>query len=430
MPYITDIYAREVLDSRGNPTVEVEVTTENGSVGRAISPSGASTGIHEAFELRDNDPKRYKGLGVLKAVENVNEVIAPELMGYDVREQRLLDKKMRELDGTTNFAKLGANASIAVSLAIAKAASVYNKVPLYKYLGGVNAHTLPVPMMNILNGGKHAKNSVDFQEIMIVPVNATTFKDALRMGSEVFHSLQSILSKKNMDTFVGDEGGFAVHVKSNEEAIKLVVDAITDASYKPGVDIFIALDVASSEFYNSNTKQYYLNAEKKAYKTSELIKYYQELVSKFPIISIEDGLEQDDYEGWVSLTKTLGNKIALVGDDLFTTNCRLIKNGYDMHFANSVLIKPNQIGLLTDTLDAIEYSKRIGYNVIISHRSGDTEDSFLADLAVATNASLIKCGSLSRSERICKYNQLLRIEDELEEAGTFASTNAFIQKNR
>lgn len=425
MPYIVDIYAREVLDSRGNPTVEVEVTTENGSFGRAIVPSGASTGSYEAIELRDRKEKRYNGLGVLKAVENVNEVIAPELIGYDVREQLLLDKKMIELDGTPNKANLGANACLAVSIACAKAAAKYNDVPLYQYFGGFSAHVMPSPMMNILNGGAHADWCIDFQEIMIMPLNAPSFKEALRMGAEVFHSLKGILKELNLSTAVGDEGGYAPKLESNEKAIECVVNAIKKAGYIPGKDIYLALDVAASELYIEAEKQYILKSENRKLNAVELINYYEELIKKYPIISIEDGLDENDFEGWRTLTKRLGKKVQLVGDDLFVTNCKRLEKGIKEGMANAILIKINQIGTLKETFEAIEMAKRAGYTAIISHRSGESEDTTIADIAVGLNAGQIKTGSLSRSDRIAKYNQLLRIEDELGEVAVYDGIKSF-----
>ncbi len=425
MPYIVDIYAREVLDSRGNPTVEVEVTTENGSFGRAIVPSGASTGSYEAIELRDRKEKRYNGLGVLKAVENVNEVIAPELIGYDVREQLLLDKKMIELDGTPNKANLGANACLAVSLACAKAAAKYNDVPLYQYFGGFSAHVMPSPMMNILNGGAHADWCIDFQEIMIMPLNAPSFKEALRMGAEVFHSLKGILKELNLSTAVGDEGGYAPKLESNEKAIECVVNAIKKAGYIPGKDIYLALDVAASELYIEAEKKYILKSENRKLNAVELINYYEELIKKYPIISIEDGLDENDFEGWKTLTKRLGKKVQLVGDDLFVTNCKRLEKGIKEGMANAILIKINQIGTLKETFEAIEMAKRAGYTAIISHRSGESEDTTIADIAVGLNTGQIKTGSLSRSDRIAKYNQLLRIEDELGEVAVYDGIKSF-----
>ena len=425
MPYIVDIYAREVLDSRGNPTVEVEITLESGVVGRAIVPSGASTGDGEALELRDNDPKRYLGKGVLKAVENVNEVIAPELLGYDVREQLLIDKKMIALDGTPNKSHLGANAILAVSLACAKTAALYNQVPLYQYFGGFFAHTLPTPMMNILNGGAHANWCIDIQEIMIMPVNAKTFKEALRMGAEVFHHLKEILKCKGCNVAVGDEGGYAPKLSSNVEAIEAVVEVIKKAGYIPGKDIYLALDVASSEFYNPHTKQYILKSENKTLDAGGMVKFYEELVKKYPIISIEDGLDQNDWDGWKVLTKKLGNQVQLVGDDLFVTNTNLLARGIREKAANAILIKVNQIGTLSETFAAVEMAKRAGYTAVISHRSGESEDTTIADIAVGLNAGQIKTGSLSRSDRVAKYNQLLRIEDELGEVAVYDGLKSF-----
>ena len=424
MPYIIDVYAREVLDSRGNPTVEVEVTTESGAFGRAIVPSGASTGEHEAVELRDGDKNRYLGKGVQKAVENVNEVIAPEIQGYDVSQQILIDKKMIELDGTPNKGKLGANAILAVSMACARAAADYYGLPLYQYFGGFNAHQLPTPMMNILNGGAHADWCIDIQEIMIMPVGAKTFKEALRMGAEVFHSLKKVLKCKGCNTAVGDEGGYAPNLSSNEEAIEAVVEAIKKAGYTPGKDLYLALDVASSEFYNPHTKQYILKSENKTLDAGGMIKFYEELIKKYPIISIEDGLDQSDWEGWKVLTQKLGGKVQLVGDDLFVTNTNLLSRGIKEHVANAILIKVNQIGTLSETFAAIEMAKRAGYTAVVSHRSGESEDTTIADIAVGLNAGQIKTGSLSRSDRIAKYNRLLRIEDELGEVAVYDGINS------
>lgn len=425
MPYITDIYAREIIDSRGNPTVEVEVTTESGAMGRASVPSGASTGALEALELRDGDKSRYLGRGVLKAVENVNEVIAPELIGYDAREQNLIDKKMIELDGTKAKTKLGANAILAVSIATAKAAADYYKMPLYKYLGGFNGHTLPTPMMNILNGGAHADWCIDFQEIMIMPVSATSIKEAIRMGSEVFHTLKSILKERGLNTAVGDEGGYAPKLESNDEAIHVVVDAITKAGYVAGKDIFIALDVASSEFYDEDQKRYILKSENRKLDYKEMTQYLDMLCKTYPIISIEDGLAETDWEGWSHLTRVLGKKVQLVGDDLFVTNIDLLSKGIHMGVANSILIKINQIGTLSETFAAIEMAKEAGYTAVISHRSGETEDTTIADIAVGVNAGLIKTGSMSRTDRIAKYNQLIRIEDELGEVANYKGIHSF-----
>ena len=413
MPFITDVYAREVLDSRGNPTIQVEVETECGFKASAMVPSGASTGVHEALELRDKDPRRYKGKGVLKAVRNVNDVIASEIIGYDCRNQRLIDQLMIKLDGTPNKAKLGANAILGVSLAVAKVASEYTGLPLYQYFGGFNAHTLPTPMMNILNGGAHADWCIDFQEIMIVPAKASTFKEALRMAAEVFHTLKDVLKSKGLNTGVGDEGGYAPKLKSNEEAIQLVTKAIKQAGYKPGVDIYIALDVAASEFYDPETKLYNLKSDNKNLTYKELVSYYESLCTKHPIISIEDGLAEDDFEGWKYLTTRLGHRIQLVGDDLFVTNTERIKEGIEQNIANSVLIKINQIGTLSETFDAILMAQKAGYTAVVSHRSGETEDTTIADIAVGLNTGQIKTGSLSRTDRIAKYNRLLEIEDEL-----------------
>ena len=430
MPYIVDVYAREVLDSRGNPTVEVEVTTESGAFGRAIVPSGASTGEHEAVELRDNDQNRYLGKGVLKAVENVNEIIAPEILGYDVTDQLLIDKMMIELDGTHNKSKLGANAILAVSIAVAKAAANYYDIPLYRYFGGFSAHQLPTPMMNILNGGAHADWCIDIQEIMIMPVGAKTFKDALRMGAEVFHSLKSVLKCKNCNTAVGDEGGYAPNLESNEAALEAVMEAIKKAGYEPGKDVLLAMDVASSEFYNTATKKYVLKSEKKELTAEEMVNFYEQLVKKYPIISIEDGLDENDWEGWKVLTKRLGKKVQLVGDDLFVTNPKRLSRGIEQGVANSILIKVNQIGTLTETFEAVEMAKRAGYTAIISHRSGESEDTTIADIAVALNAGQIKTGSASRTDRIAKYNQLLRIEDELDKAAYYAGIKSFYNLNK
>ncbi len=419
MPYIIDVYAREVLDSRGNPTVEVEITTESGAMGRAIVPSGASTGEFEALELRDKDSARYLGRGVLKAVENVNDVIAPEIIGYDVTNQLIIDNVMLKLDGTKNKEKLGANAILAVSLATAKAAAEYYNMPLYRYLGGVNAHTLPTPMMNILNGGAHADWCIDIQEIMIMPVSAHTFRKALQMGAEVFHNLKQVLKERNLVTSVGDEGGYAPKLSSNKDALNVVIEAIKKAGYVPGKDIYIALDVASSEFFNSETKTYNLKSENKTLSTEEMVSFLEELTKEYPIISIEDGLDQNDWTGWRLLTKKLGKKVQLVGDDLFVTNTSRLNRGINENVANAILIKLNQIGTLTETLEAIEMAKRAGYTAIISHRSGESEDTTIADLSVGLNAGQIKTGSLSRTDRIAKYNQLLRIEEDLQEAASF-----------
>lgn len=426
MPFIKEIYAREVLDSRGNPTIEVEVYTESEAFGRAMVPSGASTGEHEAVELRDGDKKRYLGKGVLKAVENVNEVIAPEIIGMNVFDQVGIDQLMIELDGTPNKAKLGANAILGVSMAVAKAAAELSGLSLYNYLGGFNAKELPVPMMNIINGGSHADNNVDFQEFMIMPLGAENFKEALRMGTEVFHNLKSVLKGMGLNTAVGDEGGFAPNLKSNEEAIKVILTAIDKAGYVAGKDIFIAMDVASSEFYNKETKKYVLAGEGgKEFTSKELANFYKELVDKYPIISIEDGLDENDWDGWKYLTDILGNKVQLVGDDLFVTNTQRLKQGIELGVGNSILIKVNQIGTLTETFEAIEMAKRAGYTAVVSHRSGETEDTTIADIAVALNTGQIKTGSASRTDRIAKYNQLLRIEDELGSTAVFNGLKVF-----
>ena len=425
MPNITNIYAREVLDSRGNPTVEVEVFTESGSFGRAIVPSGASTGEHEAIELRDGDKARYLGKGVLQAVKNVNEIIAPNLIGYDVTFQTSIDKIMIDLDGTPNKSKLGANAILGVSLAVAKAAADFVGLPLYLYLGGFNAKQLPTPMMNIINGGSHADNNVDFQEYMIMPVGAESFREALRMGAEVFHNLKTVLKGYGFNTAVGDEGGFAPNLDSNEAGIKVIIEAIEKAGYAPGKDVLIAMDVAASEFYNKKTKLYELKGEGKELNATEMVEFYADLVAKYPIISIEDGLDENDWDGWKVLTDALGKKIQLVGDDIFVTNTDKLAKGIKMGIANSILIKVNQIGTLTETFDAIEMAKRAGFTAVVSHRSGETEDTTIADIAVATNAGQIKTGSLSRTDRIAKYNQLLRIEEELEEVAEYKGLASF-----
>jgi enolase len=426
MPFISDIYAREVLDSRGNPTVEVEVFTDSGAFGRAIVPSGASTGEHEAVELRDGDKKRYLGKGVEKAVKNVNEVIAPELVGFDVTNQNAIDMMMIELDGTKNKGKLGANAILGVSMAVAKAAADYLGVELYQYLGGFNTKQLPVPMMNIINGGSHADNNVDFQEFMVLPVGAKTFKEAIRMGAEIFHNLKKVLTSKGYNTGVGDEGGFAPNLGSNEEALQVIMEAIVKAGFKPGEDVYLGMDVASSEFYNKETKKYVLAGEGgKEFDAKELTHFYEELVKKYPIISIEDGLDENDWDGWKYLTEKLGKKIQLVGDDLFVTNTEKLARGIKEHIGNSILIKVNQIGTLTETFDAIEMAKRAGYTAVVSHRSGETEDTTIADIAVATNAGQIKTGSASRTDRIAKYNQLLRIEDQLGPVAQYRGLDSF-----
>ena len=424
---ITDVYAREVLDSRGNPTVEVEVTLEDGTRGRAIVPSGASTGESEALELRDGDKKRYLGKGVLKAVQNVNEKIAPEIIGMDADDQVGIDKALLALDGTPFKKNLGANAMLGVSLAVARAASEFYGMPLYKYLGGVNAKVLPTPMMNVVNGGAHADSTVDFQEFFIIPAGFKTFKEALRAGVETFHALKSVLKAKGYETGVGDEGGFAPSCREgNTEPLELIMEAITKAGYVSGKQIFLGMDVASSEFYDPETKLYTLKKSGQGTKTSaELIAWYKEMCEKYPIITIEDGLAESDWEGWKELTKELGDKIQLVGDDLFVTNVAFLKKGIVNHVANSILIKVNQIGTLTETLDAIRLAQTNGYTCMVSHRSGETEDTTIADLSVAVNAGQIKTGSASRTDRMAKYNQLLRIEDELGDEAEFLGLKAF-----
>ncbi len=425
MSLITDIYAREVLDSRGNPTVEVEVWTELDAYGRAIVPSGASTGAFEAVELRDNEKDRYHGKGVLKAVENVNTIIAEEIIGMDVLDQVAIDNLLIELDGTENKGKLGANAILAVSLAVAKAAANELGIPLYQYIGGVNAKVLPVPMMNILNGGKHADNNVDIQEFMVMPVGAVNFREALRMGAEVFHNLKAVLKGKGLNTAVGDEGGFAPNLSSNEEALKTIIEAIEKAGYTPGKDIVLALDVAATELYDQEKKVYRLAGEGRELTSDEMIDYYVGLVEKYPIVSIEDGLAEEDWDGWKKLTDKLGKKIQLVGDDLFVTNTKRLEKGIGLNVANSVLVKLNQIGTLTETLNTIEMAKTHGYTAVISHRSGESEDTTIADLAVATNAGQIKTGAPSRTDRTAKYNQLLRIEDMLGASAQYKGMEAF-----
>ncbi|QIB69985.1 phosphopyruvate hydratase [Aminipila butyrica] len=425
MPFIEDVIAREVLDSRGNPTVEVELYLEDGSMGRSIVPSGASTGVHEAVELRDGDKARYLGKGTLKAVENVNSIIADEIIGYNVLDQVGLDKLLIELDGTPNKGRLGANAILGVSMAAADAAANSLGLPLFQYLGGVNGKTLPTPMMNILNGGSHADNTVDIQEFMIMPVGAPSFREALRMGAEVFHSLKAVLKGKGLNTAVGDEGGFAPNLTTNEEAIQVILEAIEKAGYKPGEEIKIALDVAASEFYDEKTKAYNLTGEGVTRTAEEMVAYYEMLAAKYPIISIEDGLAEDDWAGWKLLTERLGQKLQLVGDDLFVTNTERLARGIQEGIANSILIKVNQIGTLTETFDAIEMAKRAGYTAVVSHRSGETEDVTIADIVVGLNAGQIKTGSLSRTDRIAKYNQLLRIEETLDTSGQYAGLSAF-----
>lgn len=426
MPIITQIQAREVLDSRGNPTVEVEVFTESGAFGRAIVPSGASTGEYEAVELRDGDKSRYMGKGVLKAVENVNNIIAAELEeNFSVLDQVEIDHAMIELDGTENKGNLGANAILGVSIAVAHAAADYLDVPLYQYLGGFNAKQLPVPMMNIVNGGEHADNNVDIQEFMVMPVGAESFRHALRMGAEIFHSLKSVLKEAGLNTAVGDEGGFAPNLKSNEEALSTIVTAIEKAGYKPGEDILLAMDVAASELFNKEDGKYHLSGEGVVKTSEEMVAWYEELCEKYPIISIEDGLDENDWAGHKLLTERLGKKIQLVGDDLFVTNTKKLAQGIEQGVANSILVKVNQIGTLTETFDAIEMAKRAGYTAVISHRSGESEDVTIADIAVATNAGQIKTGAPSRSDRVAKYNQLLRIEDQLYETAQYLGKETF-----
>ncbi|WP_368652623.1 phosphopyruvate hydratase [Ornithinibacillus sp. 4-3] len=428
MPYITDVYAREVLDSRGNPTIEVEVVTESGAFGSAIVPSGASTGEYEAVELRDGDKDRFLGKGVLKAIDNVNEVIAPEIVGFDVTRQNIIDQLMIELDGTKNKSKLGANAILGVSMAVAHAASVHLGMPLYNYLGGFNAKTLPVPMMNILNGGEHADNNVDIQEFMIMPVAATSMREAVRIGAEIFHSLKNVLQDKGLNTAVGDEGGFAPNLSSNEEALQTISEAIEAAGYKLGEEVKLAMDVASSEFYKDG--KYHLAGEGIVRTSEEMVAWYEELVDKYPIISIEDGLDENDWEGHKLLTERIGNRVQLVGDDLFVTNTEKLSEGIKQGVGNSILIKVNQIGTLTETFEAIEMAKRAGYTAVISHRSGESEDATIADIAVATNAGQIKTGAPSRTDRVAKYNQLMRIEDELAGVGQYAGETAFYNLNK
>lgn len=427
MPTIIDIYAREVIDSRGNPTIEVEVTSSSGAFGRAIVPSGASTGEREALELRDKDKKRFGGKGVLKAVDNVNEIIAPALIGeFDVDEQIAIDKRLIELDGTPTKEKLGANALLGVSLACARAAADFYGMPLYKYLGGPNAKKLPVPMMNVINGGSHADSSVDFQEFMIMPVGAPSLKEALRWGAEVFHELKKVLKEKGHITAVGDEGGFAPNLSSNEEPLQVIVEAIKRAGFVAGKDFFLAMDVAASEFYNAEKGVYELKKSGQGVKTTDqMIEWYAALVEKYPIISIEDGLAESDWAGWKKLTDRFGKKIQIVGDDLFVTNPSILAEGIQKGIANSVLVKLNQIGTLTETLDAMEMAERAGYTCVVSHRSGETEDTTIADLAVALNAGQIKTGSMSRTDRIAKYNQLIRIEDALGDTAIFPGLKAF-----
>ncbi|AUS88223.1 phosphopyruvate hydratase [Lysinibacillus capsici] len=426
MPFITQVYAREVLDSRGNPTVEVEVFTESGAFGRAIVPSGASTGEYEAVELRDGDKSRYLGKGVLKAVENVNTIIAEELEGnYSVLDQVVIDKALIELDGTENKGKLGANAILGVSMAVAHAAADYLDVPLYQYLGGFNSKQLPVPMMNILNGGAHADNNVDIQEFMVMPVGAESFRHALRIGAEIFHSLKAVLKAKGYNTAVGDEGGFAPNLGSNEEAITVILEAIEKAGYKPGDEVKLAMDVASSELFNKEDGKYHLDGEGVVKTSEEMVDWYEELTNKYPIISIEDGLDENDWAGHKLLTDRIGNRVQLVGDDLFVTNTKKLSAGIEQGVGNAILIKVNQIGTLTETFEAIEMAKRAGYTAVISHRSGESEDATIADIAVATNAGQIKTGAPSRTDRVAKYNQLLRIEDQLGSTAEYLGLNSF-----
>lgn len=425
MSVIELVYAREVLDSRGNPTVEVEVVLEDGAMGRAIVPSGASTGAFEAVELRDGDKGRYLGKGVETAVANVNEIIAPEIEGMDAFDQPAIDAIMIELDGTPNKGKLGANAILGVSMAVARAAADEIGLPLFQYLGGVNAKQLIAPMMNILNGGEHADNNVDVQEFMILPVGACCFKEGLRMGAEVFHSLKKVLGEKGLACGVGDEGGFAPNLGSNREALELIVEAITKAGYKPGEDVMLGLDVAATEMYNKETKKYVLAGEGKELTAAEMVALYEDWSNNFPIITIEDGLDEEDWDGWKLLTEKLGNKLQLVGDDLFVTNTERLEKGIENGVANSILVKVNQIGTITETLDAIEMAKRAGYTAVISHRSGETEDSTIADLAVAVNAGQIKTGAPSRTDRVAKYNQLLRIEEMVGEQARYCGLKSF-----
>lgn len=428
MSYISHIHARQILDSRGNPTIEVEVYAENGIIGRAAVPSGASTGIHEAVELRDGDPGMYHGKGVLKAVQNVNQVIAEELKGQYLFNQRNIDKILIELDGTENKSNLGANAILGVSLAVAKCAADSIGLPLYQYVGGVNAHILPIPMMNILNGGAHADNAIDFQEFMIMPVKASSFSEGLRMGTEIFHTLKKVLKEKGYATNVGDEGGFAPNIRSNEEAIELVLMAIEKSGYKPGEQVFIALDAASSELWDEEKKCYVFKKSDKSILTSDqMVEFWEKWVAKYPIVSIEDGLAEDDWNGWKLLTDKLGNKVQLVGDDLFVTNTKRLQKGIREGIANSILVKVNQIGTLTETIEAVELAHQNGYTAVMSHRSGETEDTTIADLSVALNTGQIKTGSASRSDRVAKYNQLLRIEEYLGKTGSYGNLN-FLKK--
>ncbi len=432
MPFITDVYAREVLDSRGNPTIEVEVYTESGAFGRGMVPSGASTGEHEAVELRDGDENRYLGKGVSKAVDNVNNLISEAIIGYDVISQQAIDQIMIELDGTANKGRLGANAILGVSIAVARAAADFLNIPLYQYLGGFNTKVLPTPMMNIINGGSHSDAPIAFQEFMIMPVGAETFKEALRWGAEVFHALKAILKERGLETSVGDEGGFAPRFENTEDGVETIIKAIEKAGYKAGEDIVLAFDCAASEFYEDGIYNYAMFEGEGGAKRSveEQVDYLEELVNKYPIVSIEDGMDENDWDGWKLLTERIGDKVQLVGDDLFVTNTEILKRGIDNHITNSILIKVNQIGTLTETFDAIEMAKRAGFTAVISHRSGETEDSTIADIAVATNAGQIKTGSLSRTDRIAKYNQLLRIEDELGELAQYHGLEALYNINK
>lgn len=420
MSYISEVFARQILDSRGNPTIEVDVLTDEGALGRAAVPSGASTGIHEAVELRDGDKKKYLGKGTLKAVKNVNNTIAPALLGYDVADQTGIDQLMIELDGTPNKGKLGANALLAVSMAAAKAAAEEAGLPLYRYVGGTNAKTLPIPMMNILNGGAHADNKIDFQEFMVMPVGASTFSEGLRWGVEIFHALKSVLKKKGFSTNVGDEGGFAPNIQSNEEAIETVLAAIDAAGYKAGSQITIAMDAANSELWDAKKKKYVFHKSSgKAISSDELVKFWESWVKQYPIVSIEDGMAEDDWKGWAALTQAVGDKCQLVGDDLFVTNVTRLQQGIDKSIANALLVKVNQIGTITETINAVTLAQHNGYNTIMSHRSGETEDTTIADLAVALNCGQIKTGSASRTDRIAKYNQLIRIEEQLGESAVY-----------
>ncbi|MBO9731637.1 MAG: phosphopyruvate hydratase [Chitinophaga sp.] len=429
MSTISEIHARQILDSRGNPTIEVDVTTEDGHFGRAAVPSGASTGKHEAVELRDNDKSVYMGKGVLQAVANVNDIIAEELIGWEVTDQAGIDKMLIQLDGTPNKAKLGANATLAVSMAVAKAAAEESNQPLYRYLGGVNAFTLPIPLMNIINGGAHADNKIDFQEFMIVPVGAPSFSEGLRWGVEIFHHLKSVLKKKGYSTNVGDEGGFAPEIQSNEEAIETVLEAIKAAGYEPGTQVAIALDAASSEMYDEATKSYkFYKSSQKVISSDEMVAFWTEWANKYPIVSIEDGMAEDDWDGWKKLTESIGKRVQLVGDDLFVTNVLRLKEGIDKGIANSILVKVNQIGTVTETIDAVNMAHKAGYTSIMSHRSGETEDTTIADLAVALNCGQIKTGSASRTDRMAKYNQLLRIEEALGEVAVYPTNSISVKK--